>query len=81
MYGLVHQVQCTHGMMKSCMQGTGVNHICHTQLFDPAKALKPGVLYEVEQERVCYGDEAINGIIEDFSAFEGGMPHLCSIFV
>jgi hypothetical protein len=63
------------------MEGTGVNHVCHTQLLDPSKALKPGMFDQVEQERIGYCNESVNRIVEDFSTVEGGMPHLCSIFV
>jgi hypothetical protein len=79
--GVVHQVHSPDRMMKTGVQGPGVNHIGHAQLLNPPQTLKPGVIYQVEDQVIAHRNKTINRIVKYFSAAEGGMPHLNIIFV
>ena len=68
-------------MMKTAVHSPGIYHICHTQLLNSPQPLKPGMLDQVKKKRIGNGNEPIYRVVEDFSAFKRGMPHLCSIFV
>jgi len=57
-------------MMKAGMQCPRVNHISHAQLPYPAKALKPGMLDEVEKQGITHRNESVDRVIEYFSALE-----------
>ncbi len=81
MNSLVHEVHGPDGMMKTGMQGTRIDHFGKSQLADAPQTLKPGVLDQVKQEFVANGDEAVNRVVEYFSAIKRGMPHRCINFV
>ena len=75
MDGLVHQVHGPYRMLVTGMQGTRINRVCHAQLPDPSQSLKPGMLDEIKQQGISHCDKAVDRIVKDFSAVEGGMPH------
>ena len=52
-------------MVKTCVQGSGINKIRQPQLLDPAQALKVGVLKQLEHQFIRHRNETVNGIIED----------------
>lgn len=59
-------MKCTNGMMKAGMKCSGINEIGESQLANPAKPLKPGVLNNVVDDFKRYGNETINRVVNYF---------------
>ena len=54
-------------MMKTGMYGTGVNIIAQCQLLYPAQALKIGVLYNIKNQFVWYGNKTVYRVVKYFA--------------
>lgn len=65
--GLGHEVKRAKGMLEAGMLGSRVNKIGKTQLFDPAQALKPGVMDQVVNQIAGQGGESIDRIVDNLS--------------
>src|ERR1035437_4100760 len=74
-------MHCSQGMLKSCMQSSGINQWCKSQLSDAAKSLKKRMFYNVKCKFIGYSNKSMNRIVEYFSFIGCSCAHLFRIFV
>jgi hypothetical protein len=63
----IHQMQCSKGMLKPAVSGSGIDKTCQAQLFDIPQSLKPGMLNQVKYKIPGDAYETINRVINYFS--------------
>lgn len=65
--GVLHQVHGTKSMLKTIVNGTGINQMAQTQLTDATQTLECRMIDELKNKRMANGDKTINGIVDYFS--------------
>lgn len=52
-------------MVEPTMNSTGINIVRHSHLRNPTQSLEIRMLHQLPNQIVRYGDETMNGVIED----------------
>ena len=61
--GKFHQVHGTQGMVKTRMQSTRVNQVCHPQLFNIAQPLKVRMFYQIKYQFGWNGNKPVYRVV------------------
>lgn len=73
--GLQHKVHGTQGMMKTGVQGPGIDQMGQPQLLDPPQTLKITVLKDIEEQISRKSDETMHRIVQDLALIEDVWAH------
>jgi hypothetical protein len=62
----LHQIHGSEGMVKARVVCSRINQIAQAQLRDSAQPLKIRMFYQLKNELICNGNEAVDRVVENF---------------